>query len=368
MRVAILVLAATFTATAAAVAQPDVDDVQGTLTHGATAVVTGVRFGTKNPPEPIIWDNMEGGANHTGQDVSAVDPRWQHYITGPTYSRTWSHSGDVSASNEFEEAFSMLYVAGVTPTTEIYMTNWTYTANIGGGDDYAVVKWNRINSSEAAGGGGRYNGAGCNNFGHSFLQNTTDGSRATHMGITTNPTAAEYVADLGGYEFWWNREIRVEAYCKLSTPGVADGINHGVAVGIDEDYIVNRNRGAGETFLLDTGLFSVSAANETGDFLMFMDDLYMDITRARIEIGNAPTFAACTHREIQIPSGWQPDRLTFTVNEGTLNENSGQLYLFVVDENGDASAGHPITMEFSGTGGTGDDGPPGPPGQPVLES
>jgi hypothetical protein len=78
---------------------------------------------------------------------------------------------------------------------------------------------------------------------------------------------------------------------------------------------------------------------------MYIDDIYIQTgTKARIELGNASTFSASTKREIQIPSSWSDNSITFSVNQGAFT--SGQTaYLYVVDENGAVnSSGYPITI------------------------
>jgi len=74
------------------------------------------------------------------------------------------------------------------------------------------------------------------------------------------------------------------------------------------------------------------------------DDVYMSNTRARIEIGNASTWSACTHREVQIPTSWSSGSITATVNQGSFADGAS-AYLYVVDAEGAASAsGYPITI------------------------
>ena len=79
-------------------------------------------------------------------------------------------------------------------------------------------------------------------------------------------------------------------------------------------------------------------------FLLHHDfgQVYIDVTRARVEIGNASTFAACTHREIQIPTAWADDGITITVNQGTFDEETA--YVFVVDPDGIPSAGYQVLI------------------------
>ena len=75
------------------------------------------------------------------------------------------------------------------------------------------------------------------------------------------------------------------------------------------------------------------------------DDVYIDNTPARVEIGDNENWNACTHREIQIPTAWAEGEITVTVNQGSFGH--GDAYVFVVDNNGVPSPGHKITIEPS---------------------
>jgi len=86
---------------------------------------------------------------------------------------------------------------------------------------------------------------------------------------------------------------------------------------------------------------------------VYIDDPYIQVgTQARIEIGDNVTWVNCTHREIQIPTAWSSSSITATVNQGSF-KNGDSAYLFVVDGDGNASNGHPITI--------GGNAPPSPP-------
>lgn len=71
------------------------------------------------------------------------------------------------------------------------------------------------------------------------------------------------------------------------------------------------------------------------------DDVYIDDSWARVEIGNNSSYGSCTHREIQVPVSWNESNISLEVNQGSLPSNT-DLFLFVVDESGNASGGHPI--------------------------
>ena len=66
------------------------------------------------------------------------------------------------------------------------------------------------------------------------------------------------------------------------------------------------------------------------------DDLYFSGTQARVELGNAATWDACTLREIQIPNKWADSSVTVTSNYGAFNSGD-TAYLYVVDSKGNIS-------------------------------
>jgi hypothetical protein len=76
----------------------------------------------------------------------------------------------------------------------------------------------------------------------------------------------------------------------------------------------------------------------------FYDNIYIDKSIARIEIGNASTYAASTRREIQVPNLWGNSSIQFVANKGGLSSNQA-VYLYVIDSNGNVnSTGYPITF------------------------
>ncbi len=102
-------------------------------------------------------------------------------------------------------------------------------------------------------------------------------------------------------------------------------------------------------------------ANAEGTYSLYLDDIYVDNTLARIELGNNGDFSSCTHREMQIPTAWdsQGDSIDIQINAGTFVPGE-EAWLFVIDEDGNASDGFPVTMSQSVNS-------PGVPGKPVRE-
>jgi hypothetical protein len=83
----------------------------------------------------------------------------------------------------------------------------------------------------------------------------------------------------------------------------------------------------------------------TGNTTLYYDDIYMDNTFSRVEIGNNSVYERCTHREIQIPISWKNDHIKFKANINAF-KNGENLYLFVFNEDnvGNTSQGHPLLV------------------------
>jgi hypothetical protein len=90
--------------------------------------------------------------------------------------------------------------------------------------------------------------------------------------------------------------------------------------------------------------FSTDTYTPTPSAERYWDEIYVDITRARVELGDRPVFEECSHREIQIPSEWSDSLIKIRVNLGPLNSITEQGWLFVIDKNGNPSDGFPISF------------------------
>lgn len=81
---------------------------------------------------------------------------------------------------------------------------------------------------------------------------------------------------------------------------------------------------------------------------VYFDDVYVaygPYARARVEIGTGCTggvYAACTNLAISTPTAWSDTNIVATVRQE--NIVSGSAYLFVIDANGNVSAGIPVTI------------------------
>lgn len=87
-----------------------------------------------------------------------------------------------------------------------------------------------------------------------------------------------------------------------------------------------------------------AVANDEYDF----DDYYTSWTQARVVIGDASTLSACTNIEIQVPTVWSTTSVATSFNQGSFS-NGETAYVFVIDSDGVASTGFPVTIGCSST-------------------
>ena len=75
---------------------------------------------------------------------------------------------------------------------------------------------------------------------------------------------------------------------------------------------------------------------------VYVDDVYFDTTWARVEVGDAATYAASTHREIQIVTAWSDTAVSFTPRRGTLP--AGPAWAYVIGSDGNVLATQAVTL------------------------
>jgi hypothetical protein len=154
--------------------------------------------------------------------------------------------------------------------------------------------------------------------------------------------------DTGNFHFWLDVGVayfsrkwtHVQGYFKQSSANADDGT---AMLWLDGTLKVNqvnnfRTRTSSTTWsTIWLGHFlaheSDTQCGTYGDAYTYWDDVYMDTTQARVEIGNASTYATSLHREIQIPSTWSSSSINVKLNKGSFS-SFDNLYLYVTDTSG----------------------------------
>lgn len=341
------------------VSAQSISSVTGTLQHNAQVTVVGSGFGTKTQAGPVVWDNMESGSfsplwSSTGSpgtlNVNSDNQRHDnsHYngmanFVGNQYVEHASFTGGSNSPRWYCQYWFKLGTDW----------NWGTATNGGLGSNLANVKFFRMWST----------GSATDNW-----VCATEGWSNSCIYKSSGPiNESDWFS--GGFKEDWTLgqwHLFQFEYKDSSQRGVRDG---SVKIWFDGELILNDSTlltrsvagSADGEFMRPYGIGFFNSWGDTSSDPnhFYIDDAYIDNTWARVELGNASTLAACTHREIQPSTSWSASQVTVNFNPGSFAPGS-VAYLFAVDANGTASAGYPVTIGGSVASG------PGQPGKPTF--
>ncbi len=339
-----------------------ISGVSGTFSHGNSVVLSGSAFGTKATAAPIKWEDFEGHTPNTALSTSdgwdSVDG-WSYdtndHTSKPIYSGLATHAGQLGMVSRFINGTgnsSVLkrgdYSTGFyldawyqyVPATPASRNNKIFMLYGSGASEMpqtALTGFCDLNAGMVTPTYASPSGAG-NDGGYPGLRQADLLGSLKHLQIWVSPSTPAG-ADNGYVRILINGQLKESNNLTTVMPGV--GYWNQARIG----YYVAHD--------------AVDGCVAAGDAYTYWDNVYIDNTQARVELGNAATYSACTLREIQIPTSWSASQVTVTMNQGTFS--SGQnAYLYVVTANGAVSPGYQVTL--GGTPPTG----PGQPGKPVF--
>lgn len=308
------------------------------FTQGQLVTVTGRRFGSKPNAAPFKWDNFETGA--VGEKLTG----WTYDYSlapYPIYSDTAPYAGNRAAYAAIQNSDGYFYKVGLkglaaTEAYASYQFKWELTAA-----DYqpnTFIKLLRFNANP------------------DFYDSRPRSYTSLHFGPVS--TAAGYSWDQVTSPEPHDREVngvlvplvgiwnRMEVYYKYSEPAGAENgaLQTWVNLALNEDLrdiLTRADDGVSNTKQIDNFLLPFMVDIPVG-MRIYVDNVYVDSTRARVEIGNQAQWDQCTQREIQIPATWSDTEIRFELNRGNLS--AGQAYVFIVHADGRVSAGFPVTL------------------------
>ena len=347
---------------------PSISGVSGIVTNGQTVTVSGNSFGIKSNVAPYRWDNFEQGVDEslvtgwsggTGDNIAKYSNDIQrgpngHIITSKHEFRP-SQQNISLCQNDYTNGYDVLYIDywyRLTPVDSSGISGRNYKPwRVWTNDITMQFNPGTFPPVEP--------------YGPAGIFSIYDNGSPSQL-----PEISMWNGEDRDYGNWKHEQVAV----RVSDPGVANGVLHRYVnsqpIGPFSDSLVFRTRNILPTEIrighywatdADPGDPETLPANTGAD--AYIDDLYIDRTWSRVEIGNASTYSACTHREIQIPSNWSTDSINFTINQGSFNNGSG-AYLYITDANDNTNVnGYPITF----TSGSGDTtAPSAPQGLGVL--
>lgn len=336
-------------------ATPSISAVSGSVSNGQSITIQGSGFGTKSPAAPVKWDNFESYAANNSMlsgtgftRIAGGDGVSTPYIRNDQAYGQGTKSARMDYYPNFGSSGSMFPTTGVLlpgSPLDLYMSyrmRWTKTSGSESGS--FIYKESR------GGAGASY--SGIPKFYKTIRPGTSTGEvNWGDMGfVTSNGTTSTTNWTAGNTMNKWDRE---EWHYKLSNPvdtatGAFEQWTNGVAntswKAVNTRPSANSNAALSYVMTLFDGLDSYTA-----NYSLWMDDFYLDITQARVEICSGSTWTNKGTCEIQIPTAWDStgQSATVTINQGAFASNSSQ-YLYLVDSTGAVNSnGKAITFGAS---------------------
>lgn len=362
--VVMVVLTMVFAVGAAFAQSPAITSDSGSFAKGAVISVSGSNFGAKSVPSPFKYDDFDAGSNN-----STVGNGWGLEEGGgastlPQYSTNILRANsDLSVRLEY---FGTQYLNSIgtydmdNGLANVYIDYWMYIDRPLNSPVSRNHKIFRLYTTRNAGLPNHYLATVCYEPRAFMTNDGVDGG--------WNDTHSYSSFPMEDFNQNW---VHIQGYFEQSDAGVANGT---LKLWINGREEVNRTdsmtRGNSNQSDWKSIWFGNYYSNGTDhvceeasmDTEIYLDNVYVDKTQARIEIGNNPDYGSCTHREIQIPQSWSNSDINFVANPGAFGDGD-QVWVFVVDESGDISPGYgPITV----VGGVVQEGP-GQPGRPIRD-
>ena len=357
---------------------PIITNVSGTVSHESTLNISGNNFGNKNPAAPLIWDNGENKAINSDAAVfsSGWNDLWPFGSVDSCYIR-YRRSGFRNMPQPHQYSFQTLagchyqdsdnnppYIGGAGEGYRAVMV--TIDATVAANRWYARFyyrvdnRWNRREMNRNnhkvtvfQTGGAAYTPGG--GFQYTVYENGATGQSPGVSNLNDNelePSSNQF--DNARLD-WINWEELLDVSTSERDIFV-NNIDVDIPMGYSESSARSFTMGGYYRRVRDNGSVS-NTADYRGSWeedqdtnWRYFDDAYVDTTWSRVVMGNAPTYAACTIMEPQIPLTWSNSSISVQVNIGRLSD-SPNIYLYVF------SADNAVNLNGKLVFGTGEQGP-----------
>lgn len=368
-----------------AFSQPSISSVSGDLVHGGTLIINGSNFGVKSPAAPLMWDNCETAVVNNEAEVlnrGWLDP-WPRFGTSSIEHRIKYRNAPYHSTAPPHQ-YSTKYLVGghyqtpnnvppyIGPGGEDYR-NVMVTAYAGGParrwfaiwyvrhdslwytpcDQATNEKWDCINGGPSA------------YYGSSFLYTGTNAYESTcnngpnrwnYFGGFYQYCQLEDVNQTHNARFDW---VKMEHRVANDNLGFHDVLIDNIYAlrftencpyfwdNLGGEYLSNgiQSFTIGGYYRHGTNVNDITTYRGDVNNFRYFDDMYIDTTLARVILGNAADYSACTILEPQIPTSWSNNSVTCTINLGRLS-NQNRVYVFVFNRDDVRNLnGYPIGEE-----------------------
>lgn len=386
-RIVVGVVGAVLVSAGHAGAEPQISNVDTDPANGGLVTVTGTGFGVKGSPGPVIWSNFEEGEDGV-TDING----WGSYVIGsggpnepPIYTnelprgvqsmsvrtRMWgsgfgNHTGsqggcritkfDFPDTTDFEDYdFSTGYLSFWAANDTLLEGGYESI-----GSSVKLIQWYGSQCpSEIA------SVLGPPKLKSNYTQRVgCEPGGSGEFGIydygetETSTMEAGYSGDPWHYGEGYQRyesmhvnygDDNTNSWAQIDINGVQWGRGDGAFTGEDTFDGTKQHRNYQRFTLFHYANFLMTCGDgRTSQITHNFGEIYADTVLARIEIGNASSFVACTHREIQIPVDWSGESVSFVVNQGEFSVGES-AWVYVIDRNGQPNqTGRQVVFQASG--------------------
>jgi hypothetical protein len=357
---------------AAAHAQPSIDATFGAWSHKGVITISGSGFGSKSVAEPVVWDDASGSdlmfkwdgawpdctlnGNHNlayrtpsenGRNIPLPHNRIARYISGAHYSLAPGPQCGYNVILWKKREMTSFPAYSYWSYYQRADDNWTF-----GADPFG----NNFKTFAYSEGVGPYNLP--NNWYAEFNPpptSNTDGASWHLNDDGTGEIATLAQPDRNGHSLFWDAavnpmsgrwtKVEIEAKYTNLNDGYFKLWENGV---LKVDYAGRTDNYSGLGTTRTEGIGGYSSEYPSASNWRYFADVYLDYSRARVILGNAPTFAASTVREVQVPTAWTDSSILITANLGAFADDA-LAYVYVVDEQGNVNEnGVPIRTVAGG--------------------
>ena len=312
--------------------------VSGIMSESNAITVSGTAFGTKALGTPLYFSDFSGDTIGATAIAAGLDDLGNDGKGFPLVASDRSKSGGKSLRMDYLTAQdSMFPRVGVDFTTgvdEVFMSQWVYWSRYAGtGGSSFIFKLVR----------------GGANPPYSGIPRFYETVRPDDAGVATKEGDAGSVAESGGTTYATgdnaflggpNRDgwHKLDYQYKLSSAGGSDGVfREWIDGGLKRELTGLSNRTNGATKI--DHVMSVFDGNDSygvsNGYYLYCDNIHIDSTLQRVEIGNASTYAACTEWYVQPASVWSSTSITFAAN---LSGLTGTAYVYIFDAAGNVNS------------------------------
>jgi hypothetical protein len=313
---------------------------------GGTLTLAGSGFGSKATPGPLVFEKFDGGRltstltnNATGGEMT-----YSSEVVRPR--RTHAAKADYSKNSGSDGQWcSWQYNQGTAPrwyvSWRVYLpATWHWGEDAYGGSDDGLANIKII----------RFFPTGSNYTNIDAVLHAYDNYNWKRAYEHESGNDEAYINGVP----WFNETFSLEAWHHFRTEfGENSGLDarDGVfKIWVDqtkilEDTAVQTNvSGDSSGYQLKRpyviGMWD-SWGYSGGSMPAYFADIVVDESWARVELGDAPTWEACTNLEYQPATAWSDGAITCTVNLGAFSDGQ-PLWAFVTDEHGRRSAGQAL--------------------------